>query len=67
MLEETIISKYTLNRSNFISFIWLIGLVVRVFTNGLEDQGSIHTKDFKKMVLDTSLLNIQHYKARKVE
>ena len=25
---------------------------------------SSHTKDFKKMVLDTTLLNTQHYKVR---
>ena len=42
-----------------------IGMMVRVFTNDLGDLGSIswlsHTKD-SKMVLDTSLLDIQHYK-----
>ena len=43
----------------------LIGLVGRVFTNGLEDQGSIPGRVIPKtlkMVLDTSLLNTQQYK-----
>ena len=38
-----------------------------VFTNGPGDLGSIpglHTKDEKKIVLDTSLLNTQQYKVR---
>ena len=39
----------------------------RLFANGPGEQGSIpgesHTKD-SKMVLDTALLNIQHYKVR---
>ena len=43
----------------------LIGLVGRVFTNGLGDRGSIPGRVIPKtlkMVLDSSLLNIQHYK-----
>ena len=43
----------------------LIGLVSRVFTNGPEDLGSIPGHVIPKtlkMVLDTSLLNIQQYK-----
>ena len=39
----------------------------RVFANGLEDQGSISGRVLpktQKMVLDTALLNIQHYKVR---
>ena len=43
-----------------------IGIMVRVFINGPGDLGSIlrssHTKRPKKMVLDSSLLNTQHYK-----
>ena len=42
-----------------------MGIVVRVFTNGPRDQGSIPgwvIPKTKKMVLDTSLLNTQHYK-----
>ena len=42
-----------------------IGVVVRVFTNGLGDWGSIPGQAIlktQKMVLDTSLLNTQHYK-----
>ena len=46
---------------------WLIGLVGRVFANGPEDLSSILgcfiPKTFK-MVLYTSLLNIQQYKVR---
>ena len=49
-----------------------IGLVGRVFANGPGNQGSIPgrviaknpKKNKKKMVLDTSLLNAQHYKVR---
>ena len=43
----------------------LIGLVGRVFTNGLGDLGSIPGQVIPKtlkMVLDTSLLNTQQYK-----
>ena len=50
---------YVLNR--------LISLVGRVFFNGPGDRfnpRSSHTKDFKKMGFDTSMLNIQHYKVR---
>ena len=46
----------------------LIVLVGRVFTNGQADQGSIPGRVIQKtqkMVLDTSLLNTQHYKVRK--
>ena len=42
-----------------------IGLAVRVFTNGPGDLGSIPgwvIPKTQKMVLDASLLNIQHYK-----
>ena len=42
-----------------------IGLVARVFTNGLEDWGSVPgwvIPKTQKMVLDTSLLNTQHHK-----
>ena len=45
----------------------LIGLVGRVFANGLGDRGSIPSRVIpktQKMVLDTSLLNTQHYKVR---
>ena len=49
----------------YISKKWLIGLVVRVFTNGPGDLGSIPgyvIPKTLKMVLDTSLLNTQQYK-----
>ena len=42
-----------------------IGMMVRVFANGPRDLGSIPGRDIpktQKMVLDASLLNIQHYK-----
>ena len=42
-------------------------LVGRVFANGPEDQGSIPGRVIPKtleIVLDTSLLNTQHYKVR---
>ena len=42
-----------------------IGLVDRVFANGLEDQGlvpGLFKQKTQKMVLDTTLLNTQHYK-----
>ena len=44
-----------------------IGLGVRVFANGPGDLGSIPSRVIpktQKMVLDASLLNIQHYKVR---
>ena len=50
-----------------ITIYWLIGLVSRVFANGLGDLGSIPGRVIPKtlkMVLDTSLLNTQHYKVR---
>ena len=45
----------------------LIGLVARVFANGPGDRGSIPGRVIPKtlkMVLDTSLLNTQHYEVR---
>ena len=48
-------------------FDWLIGLVGRVFANGLGGPGSITGRVIPqtfKMVLDTSLLNTQQYKVR---
>ena len=44
-----------------------IGLVGRVFANGLRDLGSIPGRVIPKtlkMVIDTSLLNTQQYKVR---
>ena len=43
------------------------GLVGRIFANGPGDQGSIPGRVIpktQKMVLDTSMLNTQHYKVR---
>ena len=45
----------------------LIGLMSRVFANGLGDWGSIPSRVIpksQKMVLDAALLNTQHYKVR---
>ena len=47
--------------------IWDIGPAVRVFANGPGDLGSIPGRVIPKtlkMVLDTTLLNTQHYKVR---
>ena len=44
-----------------------IGMMVRVFANGLGDLGSIPGRVIpktQKMILDASLLNTQHYKVR---
>ena len=44
-----------------------IGMIVRVLANGPRDLGSIPGRVIpktQKMVLDTSLLNTQHYKVR---
>ena len=52
---------------NYLLTHWLIGLVGRVFTDGPGDLGSIPgciIPKTLKMVLDTSLLNTQHYKVR---
>ena len=48
-------------------YIYVFGLVVRVFANGLGDLGSIPGRVIPKtlkMVLDTSLLNTKQYKIR---
>ena len=44
-----------------------IGIMVRVFANGLGDLGAIPCRGIpktQKMVLDSTLLNGQHYKVR---
>ena len=51
--------------AHFIFVNQLIGLVGRVFANGPGDRGSVPGRVIPKtlkMVLDTSLLNTQHYK-----
>ena len=62
-LNCELISPYVIIFESNMTF---IGLVGRLFTNGLGDLGSISgriiPKTKKKMVLDTSLLNTQHYK-----
>ena len=55
------------NKKKFICIYWLIGLVGRVFANGLGDLGSIPgciIPKILKSVLDTSLLNTQQYKGK---
>ena len=54
-----------INIANYINY-QLIGLVGRVFANGLEDLGSIPGRIIKilKIVVDTSLINTQQYKVR---
>ena len=47
--------------------IFAITLMSKVFANGLRDWGSIPGRvipKIKKMVLDTALLNTQHYKVK---
>ena len=44
-----------------------IGIMIRVFANGPGDLGSLPDRVIpktQKMVLDTTLLNTQHYKVR---
>ena len=44
-----------------------LGLMSRMFANGLGDRGSIPGQvipKIKKMLLDAALLNTQHYKVR---
>ena len=67
---------YTLIVNNILTFSFLniaitqwraIGLMIRVFTNGPGDRGSIPGRVIpktKKMLLDTALLNTQHYNVR---
>ena len=46
---------------------WPISIMVRVFANGLGDQGSIPGQVIpktQKMILDVALLNTQHYKVQ---
>ena len=46
---------------------WVIGLMNKMFSNGLEDWGSIPgwvIPKTQKIVLDAALLNTQHYKVR---
>ena len=46
---------------------WAIGLMSRVFANGLGDQGSIPGQVMpktQKIVFDATLLNTQHYKVK---
>ena len=48
-------------------FLVIIGIMVRVFANGLGDQGSIPDRVIpktQKMVPDAALLSTQHYKVR---
>ena len=51
----------------FFCLLYWSGIIVRMFSNGLGDLGSIPGQIIpktQKMVLDASLLNTQHYKVR---
>ena len=64
---QTHIYRRTHIHTYFYLSIWLIGLVGRVFANGLRDLGSIPGRVIPKtlkIVLDISLLNSQQYKVR---
>ena len=53
--------------SQFFKSVFIIGIMVRVFANGLGDLGSIPgwiIPKTQKMLLDAALLSIQHYKLR---
>ena len=74
-MQRNIVEKYfqILIKLNFINICtiirgnWTIGPMSRVFANGLGDQGSIPGRVIpktQKMLLDSALLNIQHYKVR---
>ena len=66
LFKESVLFK-TIQFSMSIQFVPDIGLGVRVFANGPRDLGSIPGRVIpktQKMVLDTSLLNTQHYKVR---
>ena len=63
------VSLYLIHHEFYLAFIIIpnIGIMVRVFANGLGDLGSIPGQVIPKtlkMVLDASLLNTQHYKVR---
>ena len=48
-------------------YYWAIGLMSRVFANGLGNRGSIPDRIIpktQKMVLDAALLSLQHYKVK---
>ena len=50
-----------------IALYWAIGIMVRVFANGVGDQVSIPGRVIaktQKMVFDAALFNIQHYVVR---
>ena len=72
ILKNTSLTRYNSN-TRYISWLvlpicdQLIGLVGRVFANGLGDRDSIPGRVIpktSKMVLNTSLLNTQYYKVR---
>ena len=57
-----------MKHNHFLTFVqWLTGLVDKASANGSGDQGSISGHVIQKtlkMVLDTFLLNTQHYKVQ---
>ena len=61
------LTEYSVIIYIYIYIYYQIGIMIRVFANGLGDLGSIPGQVIPKthkMVLDASLLNIQHYKVR---
>ena len=65
-LNRWFVSLYKNKKSNIILLcVFFIGIMVRVFANGLGDLGSIPGQVIpktQKMVFDASLLNTQQYK-----
>ena len=58
---------YLPNSSAKVNFLSGVGMMFRVFANGLGDLGSIPgcvMPKTQKMILDAALLNTQHYKVR---
>ena len=61
LLSDVLVLGFTVI---FIAY-WTIDITIRVFSDGLQDQGSILGQVIpktQKNVLDASLLNTQHYK-----
>ena len=67
MFKEPMYKGHSLNKGNIFVLKPAIGLMSRVFANGLGNQFSIRGRVIpktQKMVLDTALLSTQHYKVQ---
>ena len=65
--DDVLTSGYIYTETVLYIYNWPIGLVARVFANGLGDLGSIPGRvipKIQKMVLNATLLNTQYYKVR---